>query len=859
MIDQVLGHYRILQKIGSGGMGDVYRARDGRLERDVAVKILRPASASDPDRLRRFEQEARAAAALNHPNIVAIYDIGMHDGSPYIVSELLEGETLRQKLITGPFSVRQCSDYGRQIAEGVVAAHEKRIVHRDLKPENLFLTRDGHVKILDFGIAKLTAQENDGNPSLVLMTTQTKVGTVLGTVGYMSPEQLRGKTVDQRSDIFSLGAILYEMLSGVRAFKGETEVDTMMAVLNADPKELTATRENIPVIFEQITQRCMEKDPENRFQSARDLAFALSTVSGNTSGRHIVTMNTAWTQVRRHLPWIAGSLVLIAMGVGLGKALMPRPSPEYSRITFERGTVYSARFRPDGRSIIYGASWNGQPLQIYSTVGDSPQAQPLGLPSAFFLGISHDNELAISLRWIHGGHREVLNGVLARTPMAGGAPKEVLEDVRWADWSPDGRLAVVHHVPGHSRLEFPIGNLLYETSGAISDIRFSPKGDRIAFMDHAGPWEDRGSVCIIDLQGKKTTLSQVWESESGLAWSASGGEIWFTAAPNSYSNRTLWAIDLAGRLRKVLSMPGGFTLHDIASDGRVLVTMDTERVAMEEVGGKNTQGQDLSWYDWSIAKDVSRDGQWVLFEEAGGPAGTNYAVALRKVDGSPPIRLGEGTGGGLSPDGKWALAVVPGKPGHISLLPVGPGQAREISVPGLDHLDEGFARYMPDGQHIVLDGTEPGHSIRTYLVDLSGSQPPRPLTPEATVAGMPSPDGKYVAGTGVPQPDGHRKLTLFPIDGGNRIEMPVTDPPYVVMQWAADSKVLYGYRPGEVPLTVYRMDIPSGKMSPMRELVPADRGGVVTIGPVVADPGGSEFAYSYYQILSVTYVITGLR
>src|SRR4051812_29220904 len=352
MIDQVLGHYRILQKIGSGGMGDVYRARDGRLDRDVAVKILRVSTVNDPDRLRRFEQEARAAAALNHPNIVAIYDIGSYENSPYIVSEMLEGETLRQKLIGGALSVRLCKDYGRQTANGLVAAHEKRIIHRDLKPENLFITRDGQLKILDFGIAKLTVQDAGDSSDLISMTTQTKVGTVLGTVGYMSPEQLRGKPVDHRSDIFSLGAILYEMLSGTRAFRGETEVDTMMAVLNADPKELIAARENIPVVFEQIVQRCLEKDPENRFQSARDLAFALSTVSGTTS-RQIVVARTNWAKVRRYLPWAAAVLVLLVFGMILQIFLSHQAIAEPKRITFERGTVYSARFRPDGRSVIY--------------------------------------------------------------------------------------------------------------------------------------------------------------------------------------------------------------------------------------------------------------------------------------------------------------------------------------------------------------------------------------------------------------------------------------------------------------------------------------------------------------------------
>src|SRR2546422_6091805 len=351
MIGQTLGHYRVLEEIGSGGMGEVSRACDDRLGREVALKVLKPSLANDRDRLRRFEQEARAAAALSHPNIVAVYDIGMHNGAPYIVSELLQGQTLRQRLFNGPLALRQATDCGIQIAQGLVAAHEKRIVHRDLKPENLFITRDGRVKILDFGIAKLTLPEIREDRSLATMTTQTKSGSVLGTVAYMSPEQLRVKPVDHRSDIFSFGAVLYEMLTGKRAFSGETHVDTMTAVLKEEPPEMTLARQSIPATFEQIVRHCLEKEPENRFQSARDLAFALNTVSDVPSGRH-------WTFLgwRSWLPrWaslLTAALVAVAAGLLGGAILKPVHNPVYRRLTFERGTIYSARFTPDGRSCL---------------------------------------------------------------------------------------------------------------------------------------------------------------------------------------------------------------------------------------------------------------------------------------------------------------------------------------------------------------------------------------------------------------------------------------------------------------------------------------------------------------------------
>jgi serine/threonine protein kinase/Tol biopolymer transport system component len=854
MIGQILGHYRVLESIGSGGMGEVYRASDDRLSREVAVKVLKPSLANDQDRLRRFELEARSSAALSHPNIVAIYDIGMHDGAPYIVSELLQGQTLRQRLLQGPLSLRQAADYGMQIAQGLMAAHEKRIVHRDLKPENIFISKDGHIKILDFGIAKLTSSEVSPDPgeerSLETLTTQTRAGSVLGTVSYMSPEQVRGKPVDHRSDIFSFGAILYEMLTAKKAFKGDTDADTMMAVLKEDPPEMVLERQSIPPAFEQIVRHCLEKEPGNRFQSARDLDFALSTVSDVTS-KKFAPLRTSSTQVRKWLPGVAATLLLAVAGIFLGTRLKPASTPQFRRITFERGTVYSARFSPDSRSILYGASWNGRPMELYSTVGDSPLARPLGFTSAHMLALSSNNELALVLRGTPD-RRDFTDGVLARAPLAGGTPRELLEDVRAADWSNSGDLAVVRHVNGQSRLEYPIGKVLYQTSGSISDPRFSPAGDRVAFMDHPAASDDRGSVCVTDLAGHVTTLSSGWESEEGLKWAPGGDQVWFTASESSASGRALWAVDLSGRKREILTVPGGLTLHDIAPDGRVLITVDTDRVAMEWMGKDSKDVRDLSWYDWSIAKDITRDGRGVLFEESSEPAGPNYAVAIRNIDGSPPIRLGDGTVGNLSPDGKWAISVFTGLPQHISLYPIGPGEARQIFVPELEHLENGSARFLPDGKRILVNGNAPGHPARTFAVELSGGKP-QAITPEGVVAGLPSPDGRYLVGREA-GPD----LILFPIDEGNPISVrfPPSEWPF---QWSADSRAFYVYRLGEIPMKIQRFEIATGKLTELRQLNPTDRAGVVRISPVVATPDASEFAYSYYQTLSVLYVISGLR
>jgi serine/threonine protein kinase/Tol biopolymer transport system component len=777
----------------------------------------------------------------------------MHDGAPYIVSELLEGKTLRQCLLDGPLPLRQAADYAIQIAQGLEAAHEKLIVHRDLKPENLFVTNDGRVKILDFGIAKLISSELDADPTIANLPTQTKSGTLLGTVAYMSPEQLRAKTVDHRSDIFSFGAILYEMLTGRRAFSGQTEVDTITAVLKEDPQEMSFIRQSIPTAFERIVRHCLEKEPEERFQSARELAFALSTVSDMSTNRSSVTFRGGPFRWRKWLPWGLAAVLLAVAGVFAGRNFTSTSNPVYRRLTFERGTIYSARFAPDGGSIVYGAAWNGHPLELFSTLSDSPLEHPLGLSSAHLLALSRTHELAISLHGINDNRLDFSHAMLASAPMAGGTPREILQDITWADWSPEGKLAVVHYVKGHHLLEYPIGNLLYSTNGSISNIRFSPQGDRIAFMDHPDRWDDRGSICVTDLKGNRTTLSEGWASEDGLAWSPSGEEVWFTAVQRGFS-RGVWAVNLKGQKRQILGVPGGFTLQDIAQDGRILATAGSERLGMDWTGKVRDPvgAHELSWYEWTVAKDISADRQSVLFEESSEPAGSNYAVAIRKTDGSPPIRLGDGTAGGLSPDGKWAASVLTGSPGRLILLPVGPGQSREIALPALEHLDNGAARFLPDGKRLVVDGNEPGRLGRSYVVEISGG-PLRAVTPEGTYAILPSPDGKYLAGATL------NGVTLFPVDGGSPQLVTGTSVSDMPSQWSADSRALYVYREGEIPLNVYRLDISTGKKDLIKRIIPDDHAGVVSIGPVVTNPQGSQFAYSYYQVLSVLYVVSGLR
>ena len=852
MAGQVLGHYRILEKIGSGGMGEVFRARDERLGRDVALKLIRPASSDNPDHLRRFEQEARAAAALNHPNILAIYDVGFEGSVPFIVSELLEGKNLRQRLQQGPITVKEAADYALQIAHGLTAAHERLIVHRDLKPENLFLTNDARVKILDFGVAKLQAPDDD-NRSIESMTTVTKHGAMVGTVAYMSPEQLRGKTVDHRSDIFSFGAILYEMMSGSRAFHGETEVDTMTSVLREEPATSNLEEAAIPSGYQDIVKHCLEKDPENRFQSAKDLVFALQTLSGSSPVR-IASPSKPKSRTPRMLLWalVAGLAAATALLAITQLVHTPSAPPAYRRLTFEAGTVYSARFAPDGQSIVYSAAWDDKQVQLFSTVGNSILAQPLNLSDANLLAISRNNELAVVLHGTHNGQLETVGGMLARAPLAGGSPKELLADVRWADWDTQNHLAVVNYVDGHSRLEYPIGKMLYQSGGWIGNIRFSPQGDRIAFMDHPALWDNRGKICVADLAGHVQALTGEYESEQGLAWHPSGKEVWFTATEKG-TNLNLKAVTLPGKIRNVLDLPMGITLQDIAPDGSVLVALNSKRLAMgfSTLGSK--EDVELSWHDWNVAKDISPDGKFVLFEDASEAAGPGYAVALRKLDGTLPVRLGDGSAGGLSPDGKWAISVSTGQPRQVTLLPIGAGQPRSVEVRGLENIQSGWARFLADGQRLIINGNEQGHSTRCYVLDLVGGKP-NAVTPEGALCGPLSPDDRFVVGVGP-----NSAVAIYPMGGGSPRIIPGLEAGFLPVQWSRDGSVLYGYHMGELPSRVYKVGINTGRQTVIQELRPGVPAGVVMVAPVQVSRDGTRFAYSYNQTLSVLYLISGLR
>ena len=850
-----LGPYEILAPLGAGGMGEVYRAKDPRLGREVAIKVLPASFSQDPDRLKRFEQEARAAGVLNHPNITAVHDFGTHDDAPYIVTELLEGETLRARLLSGSLPVRKAIDYAVQIAKGLAAAHEKGIVHRDLKPENLFLTKDGRVKILDFGLAKLKIEGGEtGQTDAGTVSGGTQPGVVLGTMGYMAPEQVRGKPADRRSDIFAFGTILYEMLAGQRAFRGDTAADTITAILTKEPPDLSQTNKEIHPGLDRIVRHCLEKNPEERFESARDVAFDLESLSGVSAPTGAVAAPYAAAKRRRVGPLVTGVVLATALVVGVpaylaGRKAGDRPPPSFRQLTFRRGEILSAHFAPDGTTVVYSAAWDGNPVEIFVGRLESPESRPFGLAGAEVLAISSLGEAAVSLnRHAAGGFRR--SGTLARVSIAGGAPRDVLEDVEWADWAPDGKdLAVVRAEHGEIRLEYPIGKVLWKTSGWIGDPRVSPAGDRVAFVDHPSLTDDGGSVAIVDRAGRKTTLSKPFASVQGLAWGPDGTEVWFTAA--EVSLRALYSASLSGNVRLRSRVAGNLTLRDISAEGRLLATRDTFREEMRGLQPGESKERDLTWLDYSLPTAISADGRTVLFTEGGEGGGPGYSVYVRSTDGSPAVRLGEGFGQALSPDKKWAIAIQrPATDPQLVAYPTGAGEARVFPKDGLSAWS---ACWFPDGKKLLLTANEPGRGPRLYEREFTGGKP-RALTPEGYRGlRVVSPDGKWAVVTG---PD--RKTYLYPLAGGEPTVVSGVEVNEVVAGFASDSRSVYVYHRGELPTNVSRLDVTTGQRKPWRSLSPADAGGVSEMSPLPS-PSGDSYIYCYNRTLSDLYLAEGLK
>ncbi len=824
-----VGPYQIVAPLGAGGMGEVYRARDPRIGREVAVKVLPPAFAAHADSVRRFEQEARAAGALSHPGLLTIFDVGTQDGILYIVSELLEGSTLRERMTERMLPPRRVVDYALQIARALAVAHDKGIVHRDLKPENVFITEDERVKLLDFGLAKVL--DDDRGRTTPDEETQkqeherpdTGSGVVLGTVSYMAPEQVRGQAVDHRTDVFSFGIVLYEMLCGARPFRGPSHVETMAAILNDDPPQLPAAA---GTALERIVLHALQKMPAQRFQSMTDVVFALETFS---SGGESTPMPKS--RAKRE-----------------AKASPTPADVKYRRVSFRRGFIMTARFAPDG-SIIYGASWEDEPNEIFAAHPNNPESRPVGVPGADILAVAPNGELAVSLgRHYLGGW--VTSGTLARVPSFGGAPRELAADVEDADWTPDGSaLAVIRTDADRFVVELPLGTRVYESPEWISHVRVSPKGDRLAFLQHEQWGDDSGRVVVIGIHGERFIESSSYHSIAGLAWTPAGDEVW-TSAHHEGTGRDVIALSMRGRERVVLPAAGRFTLNDIARDGRLLMAVESGRREMVQ-GTRGGVERNLTWLDWSFLAGISPDGSRVVFEEqVGARRNSANAVYVRKADGSPAVRFGEGTVRSFSPDGRL-IGVIPPGSDSLHLLPVGVGTPKTVPLRGLESCV--WWDWTPDAKRLVIWAHSGDSGNRHFALTIDGDEPPQPVSPSGCGwwFGI-SPDSTSIVAA---MPD--RAPVIYPIAGGDPIPIPGAERGDLPIQWSNDGAV-FVFRPDRLRIAIHRIDLATGARTHWHDLRPSDPAGIMDIQPIFMTRDGQHYAYAYRRFISDLYIVEGL-
>jgi len=849
-----IGVYEVKSTLGAGGMGEVYRATDSRLKREVALKVLPAHVAGNPDRLARFQREAELLASLNHPHIAHVYGLEESGDTIALVMELVDGEDLSQRIARGPVSISHSIRVATQIAHALEAAHAQGIVHRDLKPSNIKVAPDGTVKVLDFGLAKSL---ESASTEMATQTSISSSGIILGTPAYMSPEQARGEETGRETDIWAFGVVLYELLTGVSPFARPSTTETLAQVLTARPDE-SRLPAGTPGTVRRVIRRCFETDPKRRWRHIGDARLDLEealTIPDNTSSEETVIRTTPVTR-RRALLYGAASLGLVASGVAGGVLLdrrLQRPiSPSFRRLTFRRGIIRSARCAPDGQTIFFGAGWDGESCRVHTVRVDGPESRALDFPSANVLAISRSGEVALSLGTHHNG--VITYGTLARVPISGGAPRQVLEDVRFADWSPDGSdLAIVRRVDGRDRLEFPIGKVLFAPADGegtgLGFPRVSSDGKRVAFVHYRHPLLLSGRVAIVDHAGTVTHLSPEYLNIHGLAWK--GNEIVYTAGLDQPLLRALCTVTPAGVTRTITQTPGNVSVWDALPDGRLVIAETDDRVLMAVHRPGDATDRDLSWLDSSFLGDLSIDGTQLLFTESGQGGGSGYAAYLRGTDGSAAVRLGDGRAVALSPDARWALRLPAGfRAGDLELIPTGAGEPRKLEDHGLVYLE---ARWLPDGKRIVVSALEPGRQARLLLYDLSRGHATA-LAPEGVVAWAVAPDGSTIAAKG---PDSVTRL--YDVNGSAPRAMRSLRGQEVPVGWIVDGLlIMRPADPTSPPGQVYIVDITTEREVPWKNILPRDRAGIMSFLALRVTPDGQSYAYAWSRALSSLYVADGL-
>jgi Tol biopolymer transport system component len=867
-----LGPYQISDPLGAGGMGEVYRAKDTRLGREVAVKILPEHLSANAEARERFEREAKAISSLNHPNICTLYDVGEHEGIGYLVMELLEGETLSSRLERGAMKVEEALRVAVQVADALDKAHRKGIVHRDLKPGNIVLSKNV-AKILDFGVAKL--REEAASPSATGVagglfptaaptrtTPLTSSGAVLGTMQYMAPEQLEGKPVDHRADLFSFGAVLYEMVTGKRAFEGESRASVIAAILDREPRPISELSPVAPRALDRVVGTCLAKDPDDRWQSAADLGRELRWIAGGEEPAAAGPESGATAHPGRGgvKTWSAIAVVVAVVVVGalaLGELLGRRSAnlepPAFRELTFQSGFIHSARFEPDGKTVVYGSAQAGKPVTLFSTRTDSSESRPLDLPGADVVGMSRDGRMALLLGRHHTGSW-IRIGTLAEVSLTGGTPREILENVFDADIAPDGRqFAAVTGDANEQRLEFPIGKVLFHTPGWISQPRIAPDGMRVAFVEHPFYGDDRGYVALAGADGKATRLSGEQDFAQGLCWSPSGEEIWFTVSDAGRGG--VLATVAPGKAARVrLRVPVWLRVQDVSSSGEILVTSDVARADLAGRLAGDGHDRNYSWWRNDVIGGIASDGTIFAGNTADAQVNGEYTPFFRRNDGRPPVRLGEGIGSGITPDGRWVVSgTLHRDRSRLTLYPTGPGQPRVLDLAGIEAEVSGNYRvtFSSDGRRLVFVGVKPGSGYRAWVLDLSGGAP-RPVSPEGVSHVVISPDGTLVAvrieGKGI---------LVCPVDGGEPKPLPGAVVGEVPVAWSASGREVLVWDQ-TFPAKVSKIDRDSGHREPVREIEPEDPAGIL-YGSLVMTTDGRYYIYRYRRVLNDLFVLQGLR
>jgi eukaryotic-like serine/threonine-protein kinase len=846
-------HFRLVEKVGEGGMGEVWRAVDTTLDREVAIKVPPAAFAADTERLARFEREAKVLASLNHPNIAAVYGFPEAGGVRFLAMEMVRGEDLAEILTRGPLPLDQALDAARQIASALEAAHDHGVIHRDLKPANVMRTPEGQIKVLDFGLAKALQSAESGSAQTATITSAgSQAGTILGTASYMSPEQARGQVVDRRTDLWAFGCVLFEMLTGERAFGGATVTDVLAAVVRGEP-DWDKIPQTTPASVRRLLRRCLEKDPRKRLRDAGDASLLLDDHPEDARAPSVVGAAKPARSSALALLAIVIASAALATGWWLGRRGAPVTERDstvsFTPVTFARGMMRSARFAPDGRTIVYGAAWGGPPIKLYLARTDSPEAAPIPLPPGELFSISRSGEMAVGL-----GHRYygwVGEGTLARTSVLGGGAREIAEHVRAADWSPDGaQLAIVRRVSGEDHLEYPVGTVLARTSGYFADVRVSPDGEHVAFADHPSWGDNRGNLAVVDRSGKQTTLAADFAAIMGVAWAPGGREVWFTALGNEGS--AIRATDLAGHSRVVYGSVALIELFDIASDGRVLLANQrSEREATALMAGASSPRALVVPGESSVVRTISPDGRAVLVANQ---VPKDYETFLIRSDQPGATRLGTGESVAISPDGQWAT-LNSADFATWYLAPLGMGPTR--TIPNAERISyQSIGTWLLDSKRMVVVGRRGADPSRAYVLDVTTGAM-KPFGPEGATwplfSGPPvSPDGRYAViqdAAGTPQ--------RYPLEGGEPLPIPGLLAEDQLLTWSEDGAALFVAR-RQQPIPIERLDLATGRRTPWITVAPSDISGIRFSVPTIT-PNGKYWTLSAARVLSSLYVVEGLR